>query len=99
MSEIPKELLNGLKDWSVGKTSDEVADTLGEAGQYAVVLTFDDPKTCSIWAAEMLKTWNTKASPIEQKFSDCNGEGLEKYYHELEGGLRRLRQMSRKDTR
>jgi len=62
MSEIPKELLSGLSDWSVGKTSDEVADTLGDAGPYAVVLTFDDPKICGLWATEMMKTWNTKAS-------------------------------------
>ena len=51
------EMLCGLRDWSVGITSKEVAETLGDAGPYAVVLTFDDKATVGLWAAEMVKTW------------------------------------------
>ena len=48
--------LDGLKDWSVGITGEAVAASLGDAGPYAVVLTFDDYKTIRAWLDAMMKT-------------------------------------------
>ena len=52
-----ENMLKGLKDWSVGLTSEDVGNTLGDPGPYAVVLTFDDSETVQRSLKEMMKTW------------------------------------------